>query len=92
MEVDTLIHTFILKYCYVGTDYITMFCTHDLIHTLIHMLMHIYIHTYIHIDEMNLHVPQSLTARADAESLMMVPRNIINPQNNSNIMGFDYNN
>ena len=89
MEVDTLIHTFILKYCYVGTDYITMFCTHDLIHTLIHMLMHIYIHTYIHIDEMNLHVPQSLTARADAESLMMVPRNIINPQNNSNIMGVE---
>ena len=27
-------------------------------------------------DEMNLHVPQSITARADAEQLMMVPRNI----------------
>ena len=40
-------------------------------------------------DEMNLHVPQSLTARADAENLMMVPRNIINPQNNSNIMGVE---
>ena len=25
---------------------------------------------------MNLHVPQSITARADAEQLMMVPRNI----------------
>ena len=40
-------------------------------------------------DEMNLHVPQSLTARADAEQLMMVPRNIINPQSNSNIMGIE---
>ena len=27
-------------------------------------------------DEMNLHVPQSITARADADQLMMVPRNI----------------
>jgi DNA-directed RNA polymerase II subunit RPB1 len=27
-------------------------------------------------DEMNLHVPQSITARADANELMMVPRNI----------------
>jgi len=40
-------------------------------------------------DEMNLHVPQSLTARADAEQLMLVPRQIINPQNNSNIMGIE---
>jgi DNA-directed RNA polymerase II subunit RPB1 len=31
-------------------------------------------------DEMNLHVPQSITARADAQELMMVPRNIITPQ------------
>lgn len=38
-------------------------------------------------DEMNLHVPQSITARADAEQLMMVPRNIITPQSNRNVMG-----
>ena len=38
-------------------------------------------------DEMNLHVPQSITARADADQLMMVPRNIITPQNNRNVMG-----
>lgn len=38
-------------------------------------------------DEMNLHVPQSMTARADADQLMMVPRNIITPQNNRNVMG-----
>ena len=38
-------------------------------------------------DEMNLHVPQSITARADAEQLMMTPRNIITPQNNRNVMG-----
>lgn len=38
-------------------------------------------------DEMNLHVPQSLVAKADAEQLMMVPRNIITPQNNRNVMG-----
>ena len=38
-------------------------------------------------DEMNLHVPQSITARADADNLMMVPRNIITPQNNRNVMG-----
>ena len=38
-------------------------------------------------DEMNLHVPQSITARADAEQLMMVPRNIVTPQNNRNVMG-----
>ena len=36
---------------------------------------------------MNLHVPQSITARADAEQLMMVPRNIVTPQNNRNVMG-----
>jgi hypothetical protein len=38
-------------------------------------------------DEMNLHVPQSITARADADQLMMVPKNIITPQNNRNVMG-----
>ena len=38
-------------------------------------------------DEMNLHVPQSITARADAEELMMVPRNIVTPQSNRNVMG-----
>ena len=38
-------------------------------------------------DEMNLHVPQSITARADADQLMMVPRNIITPQTNRNVMG-----
>ena len=40
-------------------------------------------------DEMNLHVPQSITARADAEGLMMVPRNIITPQSNRNVMGIE---
>eukprot|EP01038_Epipyxis_sp_PR26KG_P008142 gene8142-11021_t len=38
-------------------------------------------------DEMNLHVPQSMVARADADQLMMVPRNIVTPQNNRNVMG-----
>lgn len=38
-------------------------------------------------DEMNLHVPQSITAQADADQLMMVPRNIITPQSNRNVMG-----
>eukprot|EP00604_Paraphysomonas_vestita_P003644 CAMPEP_0174819944 /NCGR_PEP_ID=MMETSP1107-20130205/3430_1 /TAXON_ID=36770 /ORGANISM="Paraphysomonas vestita, Strain GFlagA" /LENGTH=1498 /DNA_ID=CAMNT_0016034309 /DNA_START=708 /DNA_END=5204 /DNA_ORIENTATION=- len=38
-------------------------------------------------DEMNLHVPQSITARADAEELMMVPKNIVTPQSNRNVMG-----
>mmetsp|Transcript_5565 Transcript_5565/g.8472 ORF Transcript_5565/g.8472 Transcript_5565/m.8472 type:complete len:1747 (-) Transcript_5565:289-5529(-) len=38
-------------------------------------------------DEMNLHVPQSITARADVEELMMVPRNIVTPQSNRNVMG-----
>ena len=38
-------------------------------------------------DEMNLHVPQSINARADAQELMMVPRNIITPQSNRNVMG-----
>ena len=38
-------------------------------------------------DEMNLHVPQSINAKADAQELMMVPRNIVTPQNNRNVMG-----
>lgn len=38
-------------------------------------------------DEMNLHVPQSINARADAQELMMVPRNIVTPQSNRNVMG-----
>jgi DNA-directed RNA polymerase II subunit RPB1 len=38
-------------------------------------------------DEMNLHVPQSITAKADAQELMMVPRNIVTPQSNRNVMG-----
>lgn len=38
-------------------------------------------------DEMNLHVPQSITAKADADQLMMVPRNIVTPQSNRNVMG-----
>ena len=36
---------------------------------------------------MNLHVPQSINAKADAQELMMVPRNIVTPQNNRNVMG-----
>jgi DNA-directed RNA polymerase II subunit RPB1 len=36
-------------------------------------------------DEMNLHVPQSITAQAEAKELMMVPRNIVTPQNNRNV-------
>lgn len=38
-------------------------------------------------DEMNLHVPQTIMARADAQELMMVPRNIVTPQTNRNVMG-----
>lgn len=38
-------------------------------------------------DEMNLHVPQSITAKADANELMMVPRNIVTPATNRNVMG-----
>ncbi len=40
-------------------------------------------------DEMNLHVPQAITAKADAEQLMMVPRNIVTPQSNRNVMGIN---
>jgi DNA-directed RNA polymerase II subunit RPB1 len=38
-------------------------------------------------DEMNLHAPQTLTARAEAEQMMMVPRNIVTPQSNAPVMG-----
>ena len=38
-------------------------------------------------DEMNLHVPQSLTARAEVENLMMVDRLIVSPQSNKPVIG-----
>ncbi len=38
-------------------------------------------------DEMNLHVPQSLVARAEAEELMKVEKQIISPQSNRPVMG-----
>src|SRR5580700_4260676 len=38
-------------------------------------------------DEMNLHVPQSLPARAEAETLMMVNKVIVSPQSNRPVMG-----
>jgi DNA-directed RNA polymerase beta' subunit len=38
-------------------------------------------------DEMNMHVPQSLTAMAEAENLMMVPYMIVSPQSNKPVMG-----
>ncbi|TMW63060.1 hypothetical protein Poli38472_005678 [Pythium oligandrum] len=38
-------------------------------------------------DEMNLHVPQSLTARAEAQEMMMVHKVIITPQSNRPVMG-----
>lgn len=38
-------------------------------------------------DEMNLHLPQTLNAKAEAEQIMMVPRNIVSPQANSPVMG-----
>jgi DNA-directed RNA polymerase beta' subunit len=38
-------------------------------------------------DEMNLHVPQSLTARAEVENLMMVDRMIVSPQSNKPVIG-----
>jgi DNA-directed RNA polymerase II subunit RPB1 len=37
-------------------------------------------------DEMNLHVPQSLEARAEAEELMLTPRMIVSPQGNKPVM------
>lgn len=38
-------------------------------------------------DEMNLHVPQSLTARAEVEGLMMVDKLIVSPQSNKPVIG-----
>lgn len=38
-------------------------------------------------DEMNLHVPQSLTARAEVDELMMVDRLIVSPQANKPVIG-----
>lgn len=38
-------------------------------------------------DEMNLHVPQSLTAVAEAENLMIVSKMIVSPQSNKPVMG-----
>jgi DNA-directed RNA polymerase II subunit RPB1 len=38
-------------------------------------------------DEMNLHVPQSVTARAEVQQMMMVPRVIISGQANKPVMG-----
>jgi len=38
-------------------------------------------------DEMNLHVPQSLTARAEAETMMMTNKVIVSPQSNKPVMG-----
>jgi DNA-directed RNA polymerase II subunit RPB1 len=37
-------------------------------------------------DEMNMHIPQSLAAKAEIETLMMVPTQIISPQSNSPVM------
>jgi DNA-directed RNA polymerase II subunit RPB1 len=38
-------------------------------------------------DEMNMHVPQSQTAMAEAENLMAVPYMIVSPQSNKPVMG-----
>lgn len=38
-------------------------------------------------DEMNLHVPQSLTARSEVEGLMMVDKLIVSPQSNKPVIG-----
>jgi DNA-directed RNA polymerase beta' subunit len=38
-------------------------------------------------DEMNLHVPQSLTAMAEAKNLMIVDKMIVSPQSNKPVMG-----
>ena len=37
-------------------------------------------------DEMNLHVPQSLEARAEAEKMMLTPYMIVSPQSNAPVM------
>jgi DNA-directed RNA polymerase beta' subunit len=38
-------------------------------------------------DEMNMHIPCSLEARAEVKELMMVPLNIISPQSNKPVIG-----
>ncbi len=38
-------------------------------------------------DEMNMHVPQSLTAKAEIENLMMVDKLIVSPQSNKPVIG-----
>ncbi|KNE62647.1 DNA-directed RNA polymerase II subunit rpb1 [Allomyces macrogynus ATCC 38327] len=38
-------------------------------------------------DEMNMHVPQSLEAKAEIQQLCMVPLQIISPQSNKPVMG-----
>lgn len=38
-------------------------------------------------DEMNLHVPQSLEAKAEISEIMMVHKNIVTPQSNKPVMG-----
>lgn len=38
-------------------------------------------------DEMNLHVPQSLPARAEAELMMLAPRVVMSGQSNRPVMG-----
>ena len=38
-------------------------------------------------DEMNLHVPQNVAAKAELQQLMMVPRNVVSPQSNKPVMG-----
>jgi len=38
-------------------------------------------------DEMNLHVPQSQVARAEASEIMLVPRQIVSPQSNRPVIG-----
>eukprot|EP00968_Pinguiococcus_pyrenoidosus_P007796 scaffold529_cov308-Pinguiococcus_pyrenoidosus.AAC.88 len=38
-------------------------------------------------DEMNLHVPQCLTAKAELEELMLTPKLVVSPQSNKPVMG-----
>ena len=38
-------------------------------------------------DEMNLHVPQSLEAKAELQELSMVPLQVISPKDNKPVMG-----
>ena len=38
-------------------------------------------------DEMNVHAPQSMEAKAEIAEIMAVPRNIVTPQSNRPVMG-----